>query len=103
MVDVPAVAVELIELLAVVVGAGATSAIGVVLERLLTAVTAGDLALGAWAVGMGLLALYVGVVALGYEQALPGSSVSPPAASERIRHGCRRRIAFINLHPPPFL
>jgi len=61
MVDVPAVAVELIELLAVVVGAGAASAIGVVLERFgLTAVTAGDLALGAWAVGMGLLALYVG-------------------------------------------
>ncbi|WP_144925735.1 hypothetical protein [Halorubrum salsamenti] len=72
MVDVPAVAVELIELLAVVAGAGAASVIGVVLERVgLTAVTAGDLVLGAWAVGMGLLALYVGVVALGYEQALP--------------------------------
>ncbi|WP_128903859.1 hypothetical protein [Halorubrum amylolyticum] len=72
MVDVPAFAVELIELLAVVVGAGAASTIGVVLERFgLTAVTAGDLALGAWAAGMGLLALYVGVVALGYEQALP--------------------------------
>ncbi|MDZ5811797.1 hypothetical protein U4E84_10640 [Halorubrum sp. AD140] len=72
MVDVPAVAVELGELLAVVVGAGAASAIGILLERVgLSAVSGGDLALGAWAVGMGLLALYVGVVALGYEQALP--------------------------------
>jgi ethanolamine utilization microcompartment shell protein EutS len=72
MVDVPAVAVELAELLAVVVGAGAASAIGIVLERFgLSAASAGDLVLGAWAVGMGLLALYVGVVALGYEQALP--------------------------------
>jgi len=72
MVDVPAVAVELIELIAVVAGAGAASVVGVTLERVgLDAVTAGDLALGAWAVGMGLLALYVGIVALGYEQALP--------------------------------
>ncbi|WP_435097397.1 hypothetical protein [Halorubrum sp. N11] len=72
MVDAPAVAAELIELLAVVVGAGAASTIGVVLERVgLDAVTGGDLMLGAWAVVMGLLALYVGVVALGYEQALP--------------------------------
>ena len=72
MVEVPAVAVELIELLAVTVGAGAAAAIGVLLEQFgLTAATAGDLVLGAWAVGMGLLALYVGVVALGYEQALP--------------------------------
>jgi len=72
MVEVPSVALELVELLAVVVGAGAASAIGVALEQFgLSAVTAGDLALGAWAVGMGLLALYVGVVALGYEQALP--------------------------------
>jgi ethanolamine utilization microcompartment shell protein EutS len=72
MVEVPAVAIELIELLAVTAGAGAAAVIGVVLEQFgLSAVTAGDLALGAWAVGMGLLALYVGVVALGYEQALP--------------------------------
>ena len=72
MVDAPAVAVELAELLAVVVGAGAASAIGIVLERVgLSAASAGDLVLGAWAVGMGLLALYVGIVALGYEQALP--------------------------------
>jgi hypothetical protein len=72
MVEVPAVAIELAELLAVVVGAGAASTIGIVLERFgLSAASTGDLALGAWAVAMGLLALYVGVVALGYEQALP--------------------------------
>ncbi|WP_200531065.1 hypothetical protein [Halorubrum sp. LN27] len=72
MVEVPAVAVELIELLAVTVGAGAAAVVGVLLEQFgLSAATAGDLVLGAWAVGMGLLALYVGVVGLGYEQALP--------------------------------
>ncbi|GAA0530717.1 hypothetical protein ABNG02_02140 [Halorubrum ejinorense] len=72
MVEVPAVAVELVELLAVTVGAGAAAAIGVVLEQFgLSAVSGGDLVLGAWAVVMGLLALYVGVVGLGYEQALP--------------------------------
>lgn len=72
MVDVPAVAVEVIELLAIVVGAGAASVVGVLLERFgLSAATGGDLVLGAWAVAMGLLALYVGVVALGYEQVIP--------------------------------
>jgi len=72
MVEAPAVAVELAELLAVVVGAGAASAVGVVLEQFgLSAAAAGDLALAAWAVAMGLLALHVGVVALGYEQTLP--------------------------------
>jgi len=72
MVELPAVAVELAELIAVVVGAGAASAIGVVLERFgLSAASAGDLVLAAWAIGMGLVALYVGVVGLGYEQALP--------------------------------
>jgi len=72
MVEVPAVAVELVELLAAAVGAGAAAAVGVVLERFgLSAVSGGELVLGAWAAGMGLLALYVGVVALGYEQALP--------------------------------
>jgi len=72
MVDVPSVAVELFELLAIIVGAGAVSAIGVFLERFgFEAAVGGDLILGLWAAGMGLLALYVGVVALGYEQALP--------------------------------
>ena len=72
MVDAPQFAVELFELLAIVVGAGAVSAVGVLLERFgLEAAIGGELILGLWAVGMGLLALYVGVVALGYEQALP--------------------------------
>ena len=72
MVEVPAAAVELAELVAVVIVAGAASAAGIVLEQFgLSAASAGDLVLAAWAVGMGLLALDVGVVALGYEQALP--------------------------------
>ena len=72
MVDAPQFAVELFELLAIVVGAGAVSAVGVLLERFgLEAAIGGELILGLWAGGLGLLALYVGVVALGYEQALP--------------------------------
>ena len=72
MVEVPAVAVEIAELVAVTLGAGAAAAGGVVLEQFgLSAVTAGDLVLGAWGIAMGLLALYVGVVGLGYEQVLP--------------------------------
>ncbi len=72
MVEVPASAVELVELFAVVVGAAAASAVGVFLERFgFEAAVGGDLLLGLWAAGMGLIALYVGVVALGYEQALP--------------------------------
>ena len=72
MVDVPSFAVELIELLAIIAGAGAASAIGIGLERFgFEAAVGGDLVLGLWAAGMGLVALYVGIVALGYEQALP--------------------------------
>ncbi|ELZ34762.1 hypothetical protein [Halorubrum tebenquichense] len=72
MVEVPAVAVELAELLVVTLGAGVASVLGVVLEQFgLSAVSGGDLVLGAWAVGMGLIALYVGLVGLGYEQAIP--------------------------------
>jgi len=72
MVEAPAAAVELLELLAVIVGAGVASTVGVFLERFgLEAAVGGDLVLGLWAAGMGLVALYVGVVALGYEQALP--------------------------------
>ena len=72
MVEVPAAAVELFELLLVVVGAGAASAVGIFLERFgFEAAVGGDLVLGLWAAGMGLVALYVGVVALGYEQVLP--------------------------------
>ncbi|QAU13578.1 hypothetical protein EKH57_13125 [Halorubrum sp. BOL3-1] len=72
MVEVPAVVVELVELLAATLGAGAAAAVGVAFEQFgLSAVSGGRLVLGAWAAGMGLLALYVGLVGLGYEQALP--------------------------------
>lgn len=65
-------AAELIELSILLVGAGVASFAGIALERFgLAAVIGGDLVIGAWAVGMGLLALYVGVVALGYEQVVP--------------------------------
>ncbi len=65
-------AAELIELLLVLVGAGTASVVGVILERFgVAALTGGDVVVGVWALGMGLLALYVGTVALGYEQALP--------------------------------
>ncbi|MWV64189.1 hypothetical protein GRS48_05040 [Halorubrum sp. JWXQ-INN 858] len=68
----PAFAVELLELLVLVLGAAAASVVGIALERFGTAaVTGGDVVVGLWAVGMGLVALYVGVVALGYEQVLP--------------------------------
>lgn len=67
-----AFAAELLELVLVVIGAGAASVAGIALERFgFTAVTGGDTVVGIWAVSMGLLALYIGVVALGYEQALP--------------------------------
>lgn len=72
MVEVPAAAVELFELLAIIVGAGTASTIGIFLERFgFEAAVSGDLILGLWAASMGLLASYIGVVALGYEQALP--------------------------------
>ena len=72
MVKLSGFAAELVELLVIVVGAGAVSAAGIALELFgLGAVTAGDLVVGLWALGMGLIALYVGVVALGYGQALP--------------------------------
>jgi hypothetical protein len=72
MVEARAVAVVRAALHAVVVAAVAASPVCALLARVgLSAASAGDLVLAAWAVGMGLLALYVGVVALGYEQALP--------------------------------
>lgn len=72
MVEVPAAAAELVELCAIVVGAAGMTVVGVFLEQFgFEAAVSGDLVLGLWAAGMGLLALYVGVVALGYEQALP--------------------------------
>lgn len=72
MVRIPEFAVELAELLAATVGSGAASFIGVELERAAAAGAAnGELVVALWALVMGLVALYVGVVGLGYEQALP--------------------------------
>lgn len=72
MARIPEFAVELLELLALVVGSGVASVIGVALERVgVAGLAGGDLAVGLWAFAMGLVALYVGVVALGYEQVLP--------------------------------
>lgn len=72
MARIPEFAVELAELLAIVVGSGAASFIGIELERTAAAGAAnGELVMALWALVMGLVALYVGVVALGYEQALP--------------------------------
>ncbi len=72
MARIPEFAVELFELLALVVGSGVASVIGVSLERVgVAGLAGGDLAVGLWALAMGLVALYVGVVALGYEQVLP--------------------------------
>ncbi|MBP1922276.1 hypothetical protein J2751_001282 [Halorubrum alkaliphilum] len=72
MARIPAIIVELFELLALLVGSAAVSLVGVALELTgVEAVTGGDLALGLWALVMGAAALYAGVVALGYEQVLP--------------------------------
>ncbi|GAB7090481.1 hypothetical protein JCM18237_07520 [Halorubrum luteum] len=63
---------ELVELLVIVIGAGAAAVAGIALELFgLGAVTGGDVVVGIWSAGMGAIALYVGVVALGYEHALP--------------------------------
>ncbi len=66
------VATELFELLVLLLGAGIASVAGLALERFgIAAMTGGDVVVGLWAVAMGFVALYVGVVALGYEQVLP--------------------------------
>lgn len=63
---------EFAELLVVSAGAGALSLVGIYLELLaLTELTTGDLVVGAWLLGMGLLALYAGVVMLGRDTAVP--------------------------------
>ena len=65
-------AVELVELLAIVIGSGTASFVGVELERTAAAgVASGEFVVAGWALVMGLVALYVGVIGLGYEQALP--------------------------------
>ena len=69
---IPATLAELFELLVLLAGSAAVSALGVMLELTgLEAVAGGELAVGAWALVMGAAALYAGVVALGYEQVLP--------------------------------
>lgn len=70
--NVSAFAVELLELFVLFAGAGAAAVAGVALERIaFSAIVTGDIATGLWALGMGVLALYIGIVALGYEQVLP--------------------------------
>ena len=72
MARIPEFAVELVELVALTVGSGVISFIGVELELAgIDGLAGGDLAVGVWALAMGLVALYVGVIALGYGQVLP--------------------------------
>ena len=67
-----AYAVEILELLALLLGAGVASFVGISIERFgIAAVMGGDLVVGLWAVGMGMVVLYVGIVALGVERVLP--------------------------------
>ncbi|ESS02978.1 MAG: hypothetical protein A07HR67_02486 [uncultured archaeon A07HR67] len=72
MTRLPEFAVDLVELIALGLGSGVASFIGVELERTgIAGLAGGDLVVGVWALAMGLVALYIGVVALGYEQVLP--------------------------------
>ncbi|WP_096389925.1 hypothetical protein [Halopenitus persicus] len=64
--------IEVAELLGLTLGTGLVSSVGIYLEDLgLAAVTGGNLKMGAWFLGMGLIALYVGVYLLGYETLRP--------------------------------
>lgn len=72
MTRLPEFAVDFVELIALGLGSGVASFIGVELERAgIAGLTGGDLVVGVWALAMGLVALYIGVIALGYEQVLP--------------------------------
>lgn len=65
-------ATELVELLALIVGTGALSSVGVYLEQLgIAALSAGDVVVGAWMLGMGAVLLYAGGWMLGYETLVP--------------------------------
>ncbi|WP_058367699.1 hypothetical protein [Haloparvum sedimenti] len=65
-------ATELVELLALVLGTGALSSVGVYLEQLgIAALSAGDVVVGAWMLGMGAVLLYGGGWMLGYETLVP--------------------------------
>mgnify|MGYP001627210945 FL=1 len=69
---IEAFATEIVELVALVLGTGALSSVGVYLERLgLAAVTTGDVTVGVWMLFMGTILLYGGAYLLGYETLLP--------------------------------
>ncbi|MFA9516535.1 hypothetical protein ACERIT_04855 [Halopenitus sp. H-Gu1] len=60
--------IEIIEVLALTLGTGLLSSVGVYLENLgVTAISGGNVKIGAWFLGMGLIALYAGIYLLGYE------------------------------------
>lgn len=79
--------VEFAEIVAIAVGTGVLSSIGIYLERLgVAALTAGEVAVGAWLLFMGLLALYIGAYLLGYDTLIPRvrrllSGTAPDAAA----------------------
>lgn len=65
-------AVELLELLATVIGSLVITAIGLSLEvAALANVLAGEVPLGVWEGVLGLLALYAGLYLVGYQRAWP--------------------------------
>lgn len=69
---VPASAVDLVELVAWALGAGLFSITGIRLEEYaIGAVTAGQFVMGAWYLGVGCIALYVGTYMMGYNELLP--------------------------------
>jgi len=65
--DLPALLVDLVELLLVAAGSVVVSGAGLVMEsRAVEALFGGNLPLGAWLLFMGAVALYLGVYLLGY-------------------------------------
>lgn len=69
---VPASAVELVELVAWALGTGLFSLTGLRLEEYaIGAVTGGQFVMGAWYLGVGCVALYIGTYLMGYNELLP--------------------------------
>lgn len=69
---VPASVVEFVELLGWTIGTGVFSITGFRLEEFaIAAVAAGELAIGAWYLWVGIIALYVGTYLMGYNELLP--------------------------------
>ncbi|MGZ0747461.1 hypothetical protein [Haloparvum sp. AD34] len=69
---VPASAAEIVELVAWALGTGLFSITGLRLEEFaLGAVTTGHFVMGAWYLGVGCIALYVGTYLMGYRELLP--------------------------------